>query len=89
MKNATEQIKTETDLATGLVKKWSERANEFLEDKHKAELESIQLRGILNRIMGLVESAITHDEYSAEVIRDISRILDSKYEIINKEVLKW
>jgi len=88
MKNATEQIKTETDLATGLVKKWSERANEFLEDKHKAELESIQLRGILNRIMGLVESAITHDEYSAEVIRDISRILDSKYEIINKEVLK-
>ena len=87
MKNATEQIKTETDLATGLVKKWSERANEFLEDKHKAELESIQLRGILNRIMGLVESAITHDEYSAEVIRDISRILDSKYEIINKEAL--
>ena len=86
MKNATEQIKTETDLATGLIKKWSERANDFLEDKHKAELETIQLRGILNRIMGLVESAITHDEYSAEVKRDISRILDSKYDIINKEV---
>ena len=76
------------DLATGLVKKWTERANEFLEDKHKAELETIQLRGILTRIMGLVESAIKHDKYSAEVIRDISRILDNSYGIINKEVLK-
>jgi len=83
----TNEIKMEpTDLATRLVKKWSERANEILEDKHKAELETIQLRGILTRIMGLVESAITHDKYSAEVIRDISRILDSKYDIINKEV---
>ena len=83
----TNEIKTKpTDLATRLVKKWSERANEILEDKHKAELETIQLRGKLSRIMGLVESAITHDEYSAEVIRDISRILDSKYDIINKEV---
>ena len=87
MTNKTKQIKTETDLATGLIKKWSERANELLEEKHKSELEAIQLRGILNRIMGLVESAISHEEYSAEVIRDISRILDSKYEIINKEVL--
>ena len=85
MKNATEQIKTETDLATGLVKKWSERANEFLEDKHKAELESIQLRGILNIIMGKVEGAITHDEYSCEVIRDISRVLDERYDLINEE----
>ena len=75
----------ETDLATGLIKKWSERANELLEDKHTAELKTIQLRGILNRIMGLVESAITHDEYSAEVIRNISRILDQKYDLINEE----
>ena len=78
---------TKTDMATGLIKKWSERANELLEKKHKSELEAIQLRGILNRIMGLVESAISHEEYSAETIRDISRILDSKYEIINKEAL--
>jgi len=77
-----------TDLATGLIKKWSERANELLEDKHKAELETIQLRGILNIIMGKVEGAITHDKYSGEVIRDISRILDNSYGIINKEVLK-
>ena len=75
----------ETDLATGLVKKWTERANEFLEDKHKAELKTIQLRGILNIIMGKVEAAITHDEYSAEVIRDISRVLDNNFHLINEE----
>ena len=75
----------ETEMAKDLINKWSERANEYLEDKHKAELESIQLRGILNRIMGLVESAITHDEYSAEVIRDISRVLDERYDLINEE----
>ena len=73
------------DLATGLVKKWMERANEFLEDKHKAELKTIQLRGILNIIMGKVEGAITHDEYSAEVIRDISRVLDNNFHLINEE----
>ena len=73
------------DLATGLVKKWTERANEFLEDKHKAELKTIQLRGILNIIMGKVEAAITHDEYSAEVIRDISRVLDNNFHLINEE----
>ena len=85
MKSATEQIKTETDLATGLIKKWSERANAYLEDKHRAELKTIQLRGVLNIIMGKVESAITHSEYSAEVIRDISRVLDNNYHIINEE----
>ena len=85
MTNATKQIKTETDLATGLIKKWSERANEYLEEKHKAELKTIQLRGILNIIMGKVESAITHDEYSAEVIRDISRTLDNNFQLINDE----
>jgi len=78
----------ETNLATGLIKKWSKRANELLDDKHKAELETIQLRGILNIIMGKVEGAITHDKYSGEVIRDISRILDNSYGIINKEVIK-
>ena len=87
MKNAIDQIKTETDLATGLIIKWSERANDLLEEKHRAELKTIQLRGILNTIMGKVEGAISHEEYSAETIRDISRILDSKYEIINKEAL--
>ena len=85
MKNVTEQLKTETDLATRLIKKLSERANELLEDKHTAELKTIQLRGILNTIMGKVESAITHEEYSAEVIRDISRVLDSRYDLINEE----
>ena len=85
MKSATEQIKTETDLATGLIKKWSERANAYLEDKHRAELKTIQLRGVLNIIMGKVESAITNSEYSAEVIRDISRVLDNNYHIINEE----
>jgi len=85
MKKVTEQLKTETDLATKLIKKWSERANELLEDKHTAELKTIQLRGILNTIMGKVESAITHEEYSAEVIRDISRVLDSRYDLINEE----
>ena len=85
MKNAIDQIKTETDLATGLIRKWSERANELLEEKHKAELKTIQLRGILNIIMGKVEGAITHDEYSAEVIRDISRVLDERYDLINEE----
>ena len=79
---------TKTDMAAGLIKKWSERANELLEEKHKAELETIQLRGILNTIMGKVEGAISHEEYSAEVIRDISRILDSRYDLINKEVIK-
>ena len=39
MKNVTEQLKTETDLATGLIKKWSERANELLEKNHKSDLE--------------------------------------------------
>ena len=78
-------MKNETDLATGLIKKWAERANELLEGKHKAELKTIQLRGVLNRIMGMVEGAITHNEYSAEVIRDISRILDERYDLINEE----
>jgi len=82
----TNEIKTKpTDLATRLIKKWSERANEILEDKHKAELKTIQLRGILNIIMGKVEGAITHEEYSAEVIRDISRVLDERYDLINEE----
>ena len=85
MKNAIDQIKTETDLATGLIKKWSERANAYFEDKHRAELKTIQLRGVLNIIMGKVERAITHSEYSAEVIRDISRVLDNNYHIINEE----
>jgi len=75
----------ETDLATGLITKWSEKANESLEEKHKAELKTIQLMGILNIIMGKVESAITHDEYSAEVIRDISRVLDNNFHLINEE----
>ena len=68
-----------------IIKKWSDRANEYLDDKHKAELKTIQLRGILNIIMGKVESAITHDEYSVEVIRDISRVLDERYDLINEE----
>tara|TARA_R100001530_G_scaffold68697_1_gene48819 strand:- start:270 stop:506 length:237 start_codon:yes stop_codon:yes gene_type:complete len=75
----------ETEMAKDLINKWSERANEYLEDKHKAELKTIQLRGILNIIMGKVEGAITHDEYSAEVIRDISRVLDERYDLINEE----
>ena len=74
-----------TEMATALIKKWSERANELLEDKHRAELKTIQLRGILNIIMGKVEGAITHDEYSAEVIRDISRVLDNNFHLINEE----
>ena len=78
-------MKNKTDLATRLIKKWSERANELLEDKHRAELKTIQLRGVLNRVIGMVEGAITHDEYFAEVIRDISRILDEKYDLINEE----
>ena len=85
MKNAIDQIKTETDLATGLIRKWSERANALLEEKHKAEIKTIQLRVILNRIMGKIEGAISHEEYSGEVIRDISRILDSRYDLINEE----
>ena len=85
MKNAIDQIKSETDLATGLIRKWSERANELLEEKHKAEIKTIQLRGILNTIMGKIEGAISHEEYSGEVIRDISRILDSRYDLINEE----
>ena len=85
MKNAIDQIKTETDLATGLIRKWSERANELLEEKHKAEIKTIQLRGILNTIMGKIEGAISHEEYSGEVIRDISRILDSRYDLTNEE----
>ncbi len=75
----------ETNKEQELIKKWSERANDYLEDKHKAELKTIQLRGILNIIMGKVESAITHDEYSGEVIRDISRVLDERYDLINEE----
>ena len=79
-------MKRKTNMATAvIIKKWSERANEYLEDKHKAELKTIQLRGILNIIMGKVEGAITHDEYSAEVIRDISRVLDERYDLINEE----
>ena len=76
---------SETEITKDLINKWSERANGYLEDKHKAELKTIQLRGILNIIMGKVEGAITHDEYSAEVIRDISRVLDNKYDLINEE----
>ena len=75
----------ETNKEQELIKKWSERANDYLEDKHKAELKTIQLRGILNIIMGKVESSITHDEYSVEVIRDISRVLDERYDLINEE----
>ena len=78
-------MKNKIDMATGLIKKWSKRANELLEDKHEAELKTIRLRGILNSIIGKVEGAITHDEYSAEVIRDISRILDNSYDLINEE----
>ena len=85
MKNAIEQLKTETDLATGLIRKWTERANELLEEKHKAEIKTIQLRGILNTIMGKVEGAISHEEYSGEVIRDISRVLDNNFHLINEE----
>ena len=85
MKNAIDQIKTETDLATGLIRKWSERANELLEEKHKAEIKTIQLRGILNTIMGKIEGAISHEEYSGEVIRDISRVLDNNFHLINEE----
>ena len=78
-------MKNEMNLASKLIKKWSEKANKYLEEKHKAELKMIQLRGILNSITGQVESAITHDEYSAEVVRDISRILDNSYDLINEE----
>jgi len=79
-------MKSKTNMATAvIIKKWSDRANEYLDDKHKAELKTIQLRGILNIIMGKVESAITHDEYSVEVIRDISRVLDERYDLINEE----
>ena len=85
MKNAIEQLKTETDLATGLIRKWTERANELLEEKHRAELKTNQLRGILNTIMGKVEGAISHEEYSGEVIRDISRVLDNNFHLINEE----
>ena len=79
-------MKRKTNMATAvIIKKWSDRANEYLDDKHKAELKTIQLRGILNIIMGKVEGAITHDEYSAEVIRDISRVLDNNFHLINEE----
>jgi len=75
----------EMEITKDLINKWSKRANEHLEHKHNAELKTIQLRGILNIIMGKVESAISHDEYSAEVIRDISRVLDNNYDLINEE----
>lgn len=72
--------------ATTIVKNLHEKMDNLLEEKHKHELKAIQLRGVLNNIMGLVESAITHEERQGEVIRDISKLLDRRYDLINEEV---
>jgi len=72
--------------ATTIVKNLHEKIGNLSEEKHKHELKAIQLRSVLNSIMGLVESAITHEEYSKEVIRDISRLLDRRYDLINEEI---
>ena len=71
--------------ATTIVKNPHEKIGSLSEEKHKHQLKAIQLRGVLNSIMGLVESAITHEELSQEVIRDISKLLDRRYDLINEE----
>lgn len=71
--------------ATRIVKNLHEKMDSLLIDKHKHELKAIQLRGLLNTVMGMVEGAITHEEHSQEVIRDISRLLDRRYDLINEE----
>ena len=71
--------------ATTIVKNLHEKIGSLSEEKHKHQLKAIQLRGVLNIIMGLVESAITHEELSQEVIRDISKLLDRRYDLINEE----
>jgi len=67
-------------------KKSTSKINNLLVEKNKHELKSTQLRGVLNTIMGLVESAITHEELQGEVVRDISRLLDRRYDLINEEI---
>ena len=71
--------------ATTIVKNLHEKIGNLSEEKHRHELKAIQLRGVLNSVMGLVESAITHEELSQEVIRDISKLLDRRYDLINGE----
>ena len=72
--------------ATTIVKNLHKKINRLLEEKNKHQLKAIQLRSVLNRVMGLVESAITHEELQGEVMRDISRLLDRRYDLINEEI---
>ena len=72
--------------ATTIVKNLHQKINNLLVEKNKHELKSTQLRGLLNTIMGLVESAITHEELQGEVVRDISKLLDRRYDLINEEI---
>ena len=74
--------------ATTIVKNLHQKINNLLVEKNKHELKSTQLRGVLNTIMGLVESAITHEELQGEVVRDISKLLDRRYDLINEEI-QW
>ena len=74
--------------ATTIVKNLHKKINRLLAEKNKHQLKAIQLRGVLNRVMGLVESAITHEELQGEVMRDISRLLDRRYDLINEEI-QW
>ena len=74
--------------ATTIVKNLHKKINRLLEEKNKHQLKAIQLRSVLNRVMGLVESAITHEELQGEVMRDISRLLDRRYDLINEEI-QW